>query len=297
MRFVAVPLAVVINPRLTLALARNRNRRRLLLSFLILLIFLPSLRAQESTAGSALTFDFANIRPSAPHTQGHRFRVTGHRFEATNTSLVDLISFAFGLHATQIIGAPDWVRSDRFDLTLQATAKSEMDEARWTEMLQGYLVQCFKLRFHRDVRDMPLYVLSIAQSGPRLASSKSDRSKLPELSIALGSKDFANANVALLTARNATMADLAGVLQRIVLARPVVDHTGIAGRYDFALTWTPEGAEFGDARTRIPPPIDIPEPPPHLVPALQQQMGLIMDLLEAPLDVLVIEDAEEPRWI
>ena len=90
------------------------------------------------------------------------------------------------------------------------------------------------------------------------------------------------------------MADLAGVLQRIVLEWPVVDRTRIAGRYDFALTWTPAGAEFGDARTRIPAPIETPNPPPYLATAMQQQLALTLDLIEAPLDVLIIDGAEEP---
>jgi uncharacterized protein (TIGR03435 family) len=241
----------------------------------------------------AATFDSATIKPSDSHARGHRFRVTGHRLETTSTSLFDLISFAYGLHATQIVGAPDWVQSGKFDLTLQADTEVHMDEALWIRMLQDYLTENFKLRFHRETKDLPVYVLAIARPAPRLSTSKRDPNALPELSIALGTKNAANANSAVISATNATMADLASVLQRVVLEWPVVDQTGIEGRYDFALTWTPDGAQFGDARATTSL-IDSPDPPPYLATALQQQVGLTLDLLDSPSQVLVIDYVERP---
>jgi len=290
-----VCLATLIASLQTFTIPRIRNRARVLRSAILFLPFPVLLAAQQlpqSASPAAAAPQFATIKPRNPHAQGHRFLVTGHRFEATNTSLLDLISFAYGLHATQIIGAPDWVESDKFDVTFQADAEGLMDEVHWTRLLQSYLMESFKLSFHRDTKDLPLYVLAIAPSGPRLATSTRDPRQLPELSITLGTKNTTNANLAVISARNATMAELASVMQRVVLEWPVVDQTGISGRYDFALTWTPDGAQFGEARARTPAPIDVPNPPPYLATALQQQTGLTLDLVEAPLQVLVVDFVE-----
>jgi uncharacterized protein (TIGR03435 family) len=292
-----VCLETLIASLLTLTPFGIRNRAQALVSAMLLLPFPAILVAPQPPQAASLvtaTFQFAAIKPSDPHAQGHRFRVTGHRLETTNTSLLDLISFAYGRHPTQIIGAPDWVQSDRFDLTLQADAEGPMDEVLWTSVLQSYLTESFKLSSHRDARDLPLYVLAIAPSGSRLATSKRNPRQLPELSITLGTRNAANANLAAISSTNATVADLAGVLQRIVLEWPVVDRTGITGRYDFAVTWTPDGAQFGDARARTPAPVDVANAPPYLGTALQQQVGLKLELVDAPLQVLVVDYVERP---
>lgn len=296
--------ASLLNSSVPLNRIRKHHLARALLSAILLLHFPLLLAAQQppqTASPIAPTFDSATIKPSDSHAQGHQFRVTGHRFDATNTSLLDLISFAYGLHVTQIVGAPDWVQSGKFDLTLQAGTEVQMDKALWIRMLQDYLTEGFRLNFHRETKDLPVYVLAIDRSAPRLSTSKRHPKALPELSITLGTKNAANANLAAISATNATMADLASVLQRVVLEWPVVDQTGIAGRYDFALTWTPDGAQFGDARATTSL-IDAPDPPPYLATALLQQVGLTLGLLDSPSQVLVIDYVERPtanltRWV
>jgi uncharacterized protein (TIGR03435 family) len=73
---------------------------------------------------------------------------------------------------------------------------------------------------------------------------------------------------------NATVADLAGVMQSAVLDRPVVDKTGLQGRYDFTITWTPDESQFASRGVRVPPPSNDPNAPPNLFTAFQEQLGL-----------------------
>ena len=290
-------IASLVNLAPTLNGIRAHHRARIILSAIFLLFLPASLSAQESlrpALPATATLELATIKPSNPLAQGHRFRVSGRRFETSNTSLSDLISFAYGTHATQIIGAPDWVPSEKFDLTLQAGTEDPMSATLWTGMLQKYLAERFLLRFHRDTKDLPLYVLSIGRSGPRLTRSKADPNRLPELSITLGSTNAASANLATISATNASLADLAGVLQRVVLEWPVVDQTGIAGKFDFSLNWTPDGAQFGEVRDRIPPPLDTSHAPPYLGSALEEQLGVALDVRYAPSQVLVIDHVEKP---
>jgi uncharacterized protein (TIGR03435 family) len=294
-------LAMLIVSLLNVSRSSNRIRNdrlaRALLSAIVLLPFPILLAAQEPpqiASPIATGFRWATIKPSDPRAQGHQFRVIGHRLETTNTSLFDLISFAYRLHATQIIGAPDWVRSDKFDLILQADGDVQPSAAQWTSMLQIYLVESSRLSFHSDTKDLPLYVLAISQSGVRLAASARDASHLPELSITLGARNAASANLVVVSATNATVSDLASLMERVVLEWPVVDQTGVTGRFDFVLSWTPDGAQFGDLRARLPAAVDVANAPPYLATALQQQLGLTLDLVDAPSQVLVIDYVEKP---
>jgi uncharacterized protein (TIGR03435 family) len=92
-----------------------------------------------------------------------------------------------------------------------------------------------------------------------------------------------------LPARNATMPLLASMLQRSVLDRPVVDQTGLTGAFDFDLEWTPDESQF---EGRIPVPVDMTKP--GLFTAIQEQLGLRLEALTGPVEVLVIDRVERP---
>ena len=90
------------------------------------------------------------------------------------------------------------------------------------------------------------------------------------------------------------MADFAGLLRSAVLDRPVVDQTGLTGRFDFELKWTPDESQFAGLGVHVPAPVDNPDAPPDLFTAIQEQLGLRLESTKAPVDVLVIDRAEKP---
>ena len=90
------------------------------------------------------------------------------------------------------------------------------------------------------------------------------------------------------------MADFAGLLQAAVLDRPVVDQTGLSGRFDFTLKWTPDESQFAGMGVHVPAAIDNPDAPPDLFTAIQEQLGLKLDSTKAPVDVLVIDSVQKP---
>jgi uncharacterized protein (TIGR03435 family) len=98
--------------------------------------------------------------------------------------------------------------------------------------------------------------------------------------------------------RNATVAYFAEAMQKGVLDRPVVDRTGLSGTFDFTLDWTPEPSQFGGRGGRVlgqaPPTTDDPAAPPDLFTAMAQQLGLKLEAIKAPVDVLVIDHVEKP---
>jgi uncharacterized protein (TIGR03435 family) len=83
-------------------------------------------------------------------------------------------------------------------------------------------------------------------------------------------------------------------MQTTALDRPVVDQTGLTGKYDFTLDWTPDESQFGGRGGQAPPPADNAEVPPDLYTAIQQQLGLKLESTKAPVDVLVIDRVEKP---
>jgi len=128
-------------------------------------------------------------------------------------------------------------------------------------------------------------VLSVAKTGQKMTKSEGDPSGLPGLWF----QQLGDLNV-----RNANMADFSGLMQSAVLDRPVLDQTGIAGRWDFTLKWTPDDSQFSGMGARIPPPTDSANAPPNLYTAIQEQIGLKLEATKAPADVMVIDHVEKP---
>ncbi len=245
----------------------------------------PTPRLPPMDANASPTFEVATIKPSRPDEQGKAFLVQGRRFKTINTTLSEILSFAYGVHAKQIIGAPAWVDTDKFDIDAQPDGEGAPSDRQWKSMLQKLIVERFKLTFHREKRELSVYVLSVAKTGPKLTKSQGDPNGLPGLFFrALGALNVTNAN----------MADFAGLMQNAVLDRPVVDQTGLTGRWDFTLNWTPDDSQFGGMGARIPPSTDAANAPPALYTAIQEQIGLKLDATRAPADVLVIDHVEKP---
>ena len=245
----------------------------------------PAPRIPPMDANASPTFEVATIKPSRPDEQAKGFLVQGRRFKTINTSLSEILSFAYGLHARQITGAPAWVETDKFDIDAQPDGEGAPSDRQWKSMLQKLIAERFKLTFHREKKELSVYVLSVTKTGQKMTKSEGDPNGLPGLFFrALGA----------LNVRNANMADFAGLMQNAVLDRPVVDQTGLTGRWDFTLNWTPDDSQFGGMGAKIPPSTDSANAPPALYTAIQEQIGLKLDATRAPVDVLVIDHVEKP---
>jgi len=245
----------------------------------------PTPRLPPMNANASPTFEVATIKPSKPDQPGKAFLVQGRRFKTINTTMTEIISFAYGVHSKQIIGAPAWFDTDKFDIDAQPDGEGAPNDKQWKGMMQKLVTERSKLTFHRDKRELSVYVLSAAKTGPKLTRSEGDPNGLPGLFFrALGD----------LNVRNANMADFTSLLQNAVLDRPVVDQTRLAGRWDFLLKWTPDDSQFGGLAAKIPPPTDGSTAPPALYTAIQEQIGLKLDATKAPAEVLVIDHVEKP---
>jgi uncharacterized protein (TIGR03435 family) len=246
--------------------------------------------AQSPVARPAFdAFEVATIKPTTlDWPAGGRFlrMQTAHQFVARNYTLRVILAAAYNLTPRAISGGPAWVDSDRYDILAEAPGQVRPTTDEQMSMLRRLLSERFNLTVHREEKEFSIYALTLAKNGPKLAEAAPDTSPegSPPLVFVL-SPDGAR-----LAARNATMRELAWVMQRSALDRPVVDKTGLTGRYDFNLEWTPDETQFGGNVPR-----GNPEPPkPDLFAAMQQQIGLKLDATKGPIQALVIDRAERP---
>jgi uncharacterized protein (TIGR03435 family) len=151
-------------------------------------------------------------------------------------------------------------------------------------MLRTFLADRFKLKFHREQKEFSIYALTIARNGPKLKKGSEPPSGPRPLTFYLSSRAVR------MLGQNASMAELASVFQQGALDRPVVDKTGLAGRFDFDLEWTPEESQFNGAGLRG----TAESTQPELFTAIQQQLGLRLEATRGPIETLVIDHVERP---
>jgi uncharacterized protein (TIGR03435 family) len=231
------------------------------------------------------SFEVATIKPSKPE---ERFSILVNRsglLTTTNTSLSDLIKFAYDLHPRQITGEPPWFESDKFDVTGKPDLEGIPNGTQLKKMMQKMLEDRFQLTFHRDKKDLTVYAITVVKTGVKMTKSENP-GNLPGFG-----RGPQGVNV-----RNSTMAEFASVLQAntlVNLDRPVVDQTGLGSvRYDFTLKFTPDASQI----VGPPPPAaaDNADAPPDLFTAFQQQLGLKLESTKAPVEVIVIDKVAKP---
>ena len=257
----------------------------------------PTAAAPAAIAPSAapLAFEVSTVKQNKSGSSGASSNSRDGRFTASNTTLKSVLQYqAYGIPESRILGGPPWIGSQRFDI--EATTDSAVldrlhalsrDQRRieTRAMFQQLLADRFKLAVHWETRDLPIYALVVEKKGPSLLPSKE-----PE------GQSGTSASDGQFTSKGLTLSQLADALTQELsreLGRVVVDKTGIQGRYDFALKWTPEtGAPSVNNGTDASAPQ--PDTGPSIFTAIQEQLGLKLESSKGPVQVLVIDHAEMP---
>ena len=221
--------------------------------------------------------DVATIKPSDPAQPGMGFTLNPSGMLVTrNTSLFDLVKISFGLQAKQIENMPAWMENDKFDIVAKPDTPGIPSVPQLMGMTQRLLEDRFQLKFHREKKEMPAYILSAGKSPLKISENTTSTLKVP---------GFGGGGVGGLRVGNATMQELAEFLQAQTLDKPVVDQTGLGDkRYDFVVKWTPDGA----------PPSDNADAPPDIFAAFAQQLGLSLQSGKAQVETFVIDHVEKP---
>jgi uncharacterized protein (TIGR03435 family) len=211
--------------------------------------------------------------------------VKGRDVMTINTTLADIMTMSYNVHINQIAGGPSWWENDKYDITARPVAEGVPNVDQLRGMLRGLLADRFKLMVHTEKKEMPAYVLTVAGKH-KMTPNTANPTGLP----GLGFKQLGVLGVV-----NANMGHFAGLMQGSVLDRPVVDRTGLEGRFDFTLSWTPDDSQFRSFGPRPPAPATTdPNAPPGLFTAIQEQLGLRLERGNAPVDVIVIDRVEKP---
>lgn len=231
-------------------------------------------------------FEAATIKPVDPGPRAGRYIVMQgtDTFLAKNYTLDLLVAAAYELNPRMILSGPSWAESVRYDIVARTPGEVRPTHEEQMQMLRSLLADRFKLTFHRQPKVMSIYELEVDRDGPRMKPSAEPVDAPPAL-ISTVYPDHIT-----LPARNASMSDFVSLLQRAVLDRPVVDKTGLTGRYDFDLTWAPDASQFGG---------EVPVAPadatsPVFFTAIREQLGLRLEATKGPAEVLVIDSVQQP---
>jgi uncharacterized protein (TIGR03435 family) len=236
------------------------------------------------TADAKPGVEVATIKPSRPDEQ-QSVVVNGTRLATSDTSLVDLMMFAYGIHPAQIANGPAWISTEKFDTVVQPDLPGRPSTPQMHLIIQQLLTDRFGLAFHYERRPLPVYRIVVAKGGPHLtpAAKQSIAGNTAAIGFSCGA----------MTVINASVGDLASLMQRYVaLDRPIVDDTGIRGRYDLKLSWTPD---FSQCHGQLPGPArSSDDAPPSLYTAFEEQLGLRLEAAREPTQVMEIDHVDRP---
>jgi uncharacterized protein (TIGR03435 family) len=236
-------------------------------------------------------FEVASVKPSDPNQPGWGINVIrGGEMRTRNTTLNDLIKFAYDMHPKQVVGAPGWADTDKFDIEAKPDTPGVPTVNQAKVMFQKLLADRFSLTSHKDRRELTAYAITVAKKGVKIQKEENSSVPLP----GFGGPPPQGFNV-----HNATVAEFASVLQAQFTDLPVIDQTGLGDtRYTFVVKFTPDPGirpfGGGDAAPTAQPPATDTDPPPDLFNAMEQQLGLHVQTTKAAVEVIVIDKIEKP---
>jgi uncharacterized protein (TIGR03435 family) len=237
---------------------------------LIVAVLLPATLI-TAAQNEPVTFEVASVKPNNSGNSGSNTSFPpGGRFSAKNVWLKLLMRIAYGLPAYQVTGGPDWTGSiSRFDVEAKAGSSASHDDV--LRMLQSLLAERFKLQFHRTMKEDSAYALVIVKGGPKFKAVADNSTGQHSVEAGQGK----------IIAKNGEMSRFVWFLMQ-VLDRPVIDKTDLNGFYDFV---------FVQPMTILPSPDSS---QPTLFDELQDQLGLRLEPIKAPVEFLIIDHAEKP---
>jgi uncharacterized protein (TIGR03435 family) len=294
----------------------NFSRRLVFLVVGAMAVSAPSLMGQTSAplGGAAPpnttedikvpVFDVVSVKPNKSDSGMTRIMFKPDGYSASNASLKMLVQGAYGIREELISGAPSWADSARFDIDAKVagsdvdTLKNLSQEQR-RSTLQPLLADRFKLKAHTETKQLPVYELVIAKGGFKLKEAApgdayTNGIKGPD-GVARGG--LIRTGRGQLTAQAVPMTSLANILSQ-QLHRTVLDKTGLTGKYDLELNWTPDqgsdpmfkGSDGSPQRGDAAPDSS----GPSIFTALQEQLGLRLQSAKGPVETIVIDHVEMP---
>jgi uncharacterized protein (TIGR03435 family) len=256
----------------------------------------------RSAAAQKPSFEVASIKPNLSGRDGGTLGPRGQGFFATNMTLESLLLYAYAppnnlLLRPQIIGGPDWINTDHFDIEAKPPENAGTFSREQTKaMLQSLMEDRFQLKAHRETRDLPVYNLVLFKSGPKLSQDQMPPDpRQGFISFAVPGEQLAALprgairmiNGPSTTALTGTALSISKVMTLVQAKsdRIILDKTGFTGLFDVQLEFSPD--------LGIAAPGADPSSAPSLFTAIQE-IGLKLNSAKAPLEVLVIDSVKKP---
>jgi uncharacterized protein (TIGR03435 family) len=224
-------------------------------------------------AGAQSGFAVATIRPSAAAVKFEhdgKTETSPGTLRMRDVTVATCIKWAYGVQDSQILG-PSWLQDDHFDITAKAEGPAGDKEMKL--MMRGLLAERFKLVFHRQEKELKSFAMTVAKGGAKLKVAEGEGKSVMQNS--------ANGTVA----KSTTMQEFGDMLSG-PLQTPVVDKTGLPGRYDFTLDFTNYLPE--DMKTMRPDAVTV------IMSALQGELGLKLEGRKEMVEVMVVDRVERP---
>jgi uncharacterized protein (TIGR03435 family) len=248
-------------------------------------------QAQTLPDAGTPAFDVASVKlnRSFGDTSSTVFARNG-AFTARNATLRGVIQEAYDLKDDRLLGGPDWVGSEKYDIT--AKPESPVSRERALSMLQVLLANRFQLKVHRETRERPVYALTVDKSGAQLKEAVDSNCGAPPSGPPSGPPPRSGycggsmVSFGSMTSRKVSTKKFAGTLSEI-MGRPVLDMTGLTGVFDIDLRWTPDETQF-DGKAKADD-----SGAPSIFGALQE-LGLKLEARQGPVEVVVIDHIERP---
>jgi bla regulator protein BlaR1 len=280
----------MIEARPAVSLRVHRVARSVLVLVLAGCVVVATGAAATNQDAKEPRFEAASVKPNQSGLPGINVSTAGGRFTAMNAPALLLVRLAYAIPENRIVEAPDWLRSERFDIA--ATTGGVVSRDQQNLMLRALLRERFNLIARHETRDLPIYSLVRPRPGvrsPRLATATADCAALtaamragtplpPANRILCGSRLRPGG----VSVGGMTMAEVAAQVIGPQVDRPVVDRTGLEGSFDFDLDFTPLA------------PATAATDAPSIFTALDEQLGLRLEPGRGPVDVLVIESVARP---
>jgi uncharacterized protein (TIGR03435 family) len=185
--------------------------------------------------------------------------------------------FAYGMHKKEIVRAPEWIESERWDVQGVPDVPGNPSLKQAQGLTRKLLEERFGLKAHKETKELAVYAITLAKGGEKMARSAGDPNGTP------GEWESSSGGQVTMRMTSMSMGEFAPDLG-CFLDRPAVDQTGLAGRFDFQLKWTVDESKApadGSA-------------PPGLFTAIQEQIGLKLEPVKARTEVLVVDAVEHP---
>jgi uncharacterized protein (TIGR03435 family) len=296
----------------SIGILQRHLRASLITSVGLLTIMMPPgqcrLAAQSSTpplpadaaavVAPPIKFDIVTIRESKLQDEKLDYVAprNGDSITYRNYPVAYMVMFSNDFHNINLAyDFPEWAKTVRYDLTAKVSPEDvdeyhKLDKAQRRAMFQQVLVDRLHLKFHRELRERPVFDLLVAKGGPKLVQAPSDKTYPDGLKEKYG-QSILRTGVGRLEAQGAPISDFAMMLSALNVGRPVIDKTSLKGKYDFTLKWseqdentmTPNASSLSPSDSGL-----------SLFTAIEEQLGLKLQPSTGPVECFIVDHIERP---